>query len=186
MDYYSTSGTLNWLAGDATTKYFTVPILLDNQVDPTETVNLALSNPTGNAALGPQATTVLTITPSPSDVWKLTYFGSDANVASIASDTANPANDGIVNLLKYAYALNPNFASTNPFTGGLAGNQFQLKFPRNTSASDITYVLQTSSSLTSWNDLMTYTAAGGWQANLAGVSVSESEVSGVLPDQLIS
>ena len=51
-DYTSTSGTLNWANGDTATKTFTVLILDDNLVEPTETVNLTLSTPTGGAVFG--------------------------------------------------------------------------------------------------------------------------------------
>ena len=61
-DYTAASGTLNWLDGDATTKSFTVPIVNDALVEGNETVNLTLSNPTGGAPLGSQASAVLTIT----------------------------------------------------------------------------------------------------------------------------
>src|SRR5262249_44351578 len=44
-----------------TSKTFSIPILDDTLVEPDETVNLALSNPTGGATLGSQATAALTI-----------------------------------------------------------------------------------------------------------------------------
>ena len=186
VDFSNVSGTLSWASGESGPKYFTVPILLDNQVDPDETVQLALSNPTGNAALGPQSAAVLTITASPTDVWKLAHFGVNASNAGLAGDTADPDNDGIVNLLEYAYAQNPGVFDYNPFTATLVGKQFQLHFPRNTSASDLTYVLQTSRTLTVWSNLLTYTAALGWQANLPGAGVAESGTFGVVPDQFVN
>jgi hypothetical protein len=57
-DYTATSGTLTIPAG-STSKTFNVPILNDADAEPPETVNLALSNPTG-ASLGLSAA-VLTI-----------------------------------------------------------------------------------------------------------------------------
>ena len=186
VDFSNVSGTLSWASGESGSKYFTVPILLDNQADPDETVQLALSNPTGNAALGPQSAAVLTITASPTDVWKLAHFGVNASNAGLAGDTADPDNDGIVNLLEYAYAQNPGVFDYNPFTATLVGKQFQLHFPRNTSASDLTYVLQTSRTLTVWSNLLTYTAALGWQANLPGAGVAESGTFGVVPDQFVN
>jgi plastocyanin len=60
-NYTSTSGTLNWADGDAAAKTFNVAVLDDGVVDGSHTVNLALSSPTGGAALG-TASAVLTIT----------------------------------------------------------------------------------------------------------------------------
>jgi hypothetical protein len=60
-DYVSTSGTLNWADGDSSDKTFIVPITDDQITEPDETINLALSNPTGNAQLGSPITAVLTI-----------------------------------------------------------------------------------------------------------------------------
>ena len=61
-DYTAASGTLNWAAGDTTNKTFTVSITDDGTYEGDETVNLALSSPSGGATLGAQSTAVLTIT----------------------------------------------------------------------------------------------------------------------------
>jgi hypothetical protein len=136
--------------------------------------------------LGLQSTAVLTIIEPPIDAWKLSYFGANANNAAIAGDSADPEHDGIVNLLAYAYAFNPLVTNTNPFTGNLAGKQFQLHFPRNSSASDITFIVQSSADLTVWSNLMTFTAAGGWVTNQPGATVAESATNGVPPDQYVN
>jgi len=60
VDYLASSGTLNWAAGDAADKTFTVTISDDSADEPDETVMLGLSNPTG-AGLGAPATATLTI-----------------------------------------------------------------------------------------------------------------------------
>jgi hypothetical protein len=60
-DYTVTSVSLNWPNGDASSKTLVVPIIDDALIEPSETVNLALSAPTGGAALGAQATAILTI-----------------------------------------------------------------------------------------------------------------------------
>jgi hypothetical protein len=60
-DYTSGSGTLTWGNGDIANKTFSVSILNDGVYEGNETVNLALSNPTGGATLGSPSTAVLTI-----------------------------------------------------------------------------------------------------------------------------
>ena len=59
-DYTTTSGTLNFIAGQ-TSATFNVPILDDTFVEGNETFNLALSNPSPGATLGAQSTAVVTI-----------------------------------------------------------------------------------------------------------------------------
>ena len=60
-DYTSRSGTLSWGNGESASKTFSVPILNDSAYEGDETVNLALSSPTGGATLGSPSTAVLTI-----------------------------------------------------------------------------------------------------------------------------
>ena len=61
IDYVNTSGTLTFIAGD-TSETFNVTICQDATDEPNETINLALSMPTGGATIGTQSTAVLTIT----------------------------------------------------------------------------------------------------------------------------
>ncbi|HTY87643.1 MAG TPA: Calx-beta domain-containing protein [Candidatus Acidoferrum sp.] len=187
VDYTSVSGVLNWTNGEAGAKTFAVPILTNSVVQSNVTVNLALSNPTnGASALGLQPTAVLTITQPPISAWKLYYFGANANTPAIAGDSADPMQDGVVNLMAYAYAFNPLAVNTNPFTGALSGNWFQLHFPRNTGASDLTYLVQSSATLATWSNLLTFTAGSGWVTNQAGVTVAESATNGVPPNQSVN
>lgn len=60
-DYGSVMNTLSWADGDVASKSFAIAITDDADTEGDETVNLALSNPTGGAAVGSPANAVLTI-----------------------------------------------------------------------------------------------------------------------------
>jgi hypothetical protein len=59
-DYTAALGTLQFAAGE-TSRTFNVLITLDNYVEGTETLNLTLSNPTGDAVLGVPSAAILSI-----------------------------------------------------------------------------------------------------------------------------
>ena len=61
-DYTAVTQTVSFAAGDTANKTVNIPIVDDAAVEANETVNLALSNPTGGATLGSPNTAVLTIT----------------------------------------------------------------------------------------------------------------------------
>ena len=61
-DYTAVSQTVSFANGDTANKTVSIPIIDDTVVEGNETVNLALSNPTGGATLGSPSTAVLTIT----------------------------------------------------------------------------------------------------------------------------
>jgi hypothetical protein len=62
-DYIPVSGTLRFAPGEST-KSFTVPIIYDGLVEGSETINLALGNPTGGTSRG-RTTAMLTINDPP-------------------------------------------------------------------------------------------------------------------------
>ncbi|MEG5125539.1 Calx-beta domain-containing protein [Microcoleus sp. ARI1-B5] len=60
-DYTGTPIPVNFADGDSAPKTVTIPIINDTLLEPTETVNLSLVGPTGNATIGTQSTATLNI-----------------------------------------------------------------------------------------------------------------------------
>ena len=79
VDYITTSGTLSFIGGDDS-ETFNVTICQDAADEPDETVNLALTNPTGGATIGAQNTAVLTITDDDAPATMFTVAIGDARV----------------------------------------------------------------------------------------------------------
>ena len=121
------------------------------------------------------------------EAWKFAHFGANANNSVIAGDFADPDGDRIQNLLEYAVASNPNTAGTEgTLTGTIITNHFQLYFRRNISATNLAFIVQAGNTLGALAPLMTYTAATGWVANIAGATASESAPTGAFPDQYVN
>jgi hypothetical protein len=93
--------------------------------------------------------------------WREEYFGLNLSTESIAGDYANPAGDGIPNLLKYAFGLNPTQQVTNGLPVVTVVNGFlQVSFNRPDTDTDITYIVETSDDLVNWVQGSTYTESG--------------------------
>ncbi|MDH4275562.1 MAG: S8 family serine peptidase, partial [Gammaproteobacteria bacterium] len=107
-DYTAASGTLSWTAGDSANKTFTVTITDDSVYEGNETVTLSLSNATGGATLGTNAT--LTITendpvPVPGTIAFSTtsYTVAENGVTATITATRAGGSDGVVGV-SYATA----------------------------------------------------------------------------------
>jgi hypothetical protein len=79
---------------------------------------------------------------------------------------ADPDNDGVVNLMEYAFNLSPEVADQSALpqfhlqtqtVNGQPGTYFTVQFPRQLGTSNLTYILQGSSDLISWTNLFTAT-----------------------------
>lgn len=98
---------------------------------------------------------VVTVRPvSPAEQWRLTHFGSIAN-AGIGADNQDPDQDGVINLLERAFALNPLGHDTagvpsSPIEAGV----FSLVYRQSRAASDLDFVVEISPDL----------SAGSWRA----------------------
>ena len=93
--------------------------------------------------------------------WKGQSFTSAQQLnATMSGDAATPSGDGISNLMKYALGLNPNRISSGsatlphtqllPVTGT---NHLMLTFTYNTNATDLAYLVEASSDLTTWTSI---------------------------------
>ena len=72
-----------------------------------------------------------------------------------AGPTANPAGDGIVNLVKFALGLNPTVnVSTGLPTLAQENGQYVFRFTRPLLLSGITYTVETSTDLVNWTDTL--------------------------------
>jgi uncharacterized delta-60 repeat protein len=115
-DYVAQAGALLFGPGE-TNKVFTVPILPDALMEPTETVNLVLGNPIGGVILGPNQPATLTIinnTNSPPNSVPMLPVQASRTVNELATLTVtNTATDTDIpaNTLTYQLLAAPTNAS---------------------------------------------------------------------------
>ena len=117
-----------------------------------QTVTLA-SGPNVEYRLGPVTSGTVTITDTPAGAppiaaWHLAKFGSAANDEAIRGDNADPDHDGTVNLLEYAFGLEPLIAASGGVpTVDASGTYLTLSAPRNPAATDVTFSVQVNGDL---------------------------------------
>ncbi|HEX8352067.1 MAG TPA: Calx-beta domain-containing protein [Pyrinomonadaceae bacterium] len=142
-DYAATSGDLNWADGDAADKTFNVTVNGDTAFEPDETINLTLSAPTGEAALGSPSTATVTVqnddaagppttvyvdddwagtTPGadPDGAGPATNFGYDA-FSTVQGGVGGVASGGTVNVAAGTYDEDVNVNKTVSLLGAGAG-----------------------------------------------------------------
>lgn len=117
----------------------------------THTVTATVSDPTDFVRLDPSGLLADSVS------WTLTLSGQmppdvAAWRAAFGPDTANPAGDGLANLLKYALGLNPaEVAPANRFpTLAEVDGFLALNVPRRNRRTDVDYVVEFSSDLLTW------------------------------------
>ncbi|MCF7676529.1 MAG: hypothetical protein K9M97_14360, partial [Akkermansiaceae bacterium] len=84
--------------------------------------------------------------------WQVTKFGADADNPAIAGPSASPAGDGVSNLLKYAFGLEPGVAVTEGMpVVELSGGSLTLTYIKMLAASDLLYTAEWSADLVHWS-----------------------------------
>ncbi|WP_287630137.1 MULTISPECIES: Calx-beta domain-containing protein [unclassified Microcystis] len=131
-DYNNTPITVTFANGE-TSKTVTIPIVDDTIYEPTETVNLTISNPTGGATLGTQQTATLTIidndaVPGVIQFSNATYsINEDGAAISPITITRTGGTDGAVSVtlnLSNGTATAPNdYTNSSPITVNFASGE---------------------------------------------------------------
>ncbi len=100
---------------------------------------------------------------TPFELWLLKKYpkdaGNPATLASVWGPNANPSGDGTTNLLKYALSLDSPAASTDQHPQAEINPEgfLQISIPRNPTATDITYLVEVSDNLSTWESGDTHT-----------------------------
>lgn len=93
----------------------------------------------------------LNSTPADGAAWRLANFSSMANAGN-GADLADPDKDGLVNLLEYALAENPNQTTRSPWgSAAIEGGNYVLIYSRRKSSlNEITYSVQWANTPGNW------------------------------------
>lgn len=90
---------------------------------------------------------------SPIDTWLLTHFTLDAATPEVAGDLIDRDGDGVVNLMEYALALDPNLQNTSWQPAViLDGGLLRMTVTKNSAASDLQYIIEVSGDLQTWQN----------------------------------
>lgn len=135
-------------------------------------------------ANGPQYSEVATFTTgggtpadSPSDNWRLQYFGTTENTGN-AADLAKPDGDGIANLIKYALGLTPGQNSSHllprpSFSTDGDQRYLSIRLTRVPTRNDVTIVVEALSDLGgAWSEIARSENGGAFQGP-GGVSETD-------------
>lgn len=134
-DYQSLASNVTIPIGAASATVTITP-LADTLAEGDETVTLSVATDLVYA-VGSPGSAMVTIIDLPVDAWRMTQFGSDANNANLAGDTADFDGDGLKNLVEYAMGLNPKTTNA-PSMAAVEAGMLTLTFTRNLAATDVT------------------------------------------------
>ena len=138
------------------------------------TITVSVSDGTASTS----DTFVLTVNAvsTPIESWRTAKFGANAGNPAIAGDTADPNNNGIVNLLEYALGGDPVNAGPLPLpTVSTPTGRLAATFTRVIANTDITMIVQASDSPSGpWIDLASSVNGAAFSVIAVGASVNET------------
>jgi len=89
----------------------------------------------------------------PFAIWQASKFTLDDIATGLTVPAADFDHDGLSNLLEYAFGKNPKVADMAGIVPNISGNKMQISFPCDAACADISYTVQASSNLSTWNDI---------------------------------
>ena len=113
--------------------------------------------------------------PQPMNVWRQAQFGGSWTDDSISGDFADPNRDGVINLLAYAFGIPPLGRTSGGLpVVSLSGGYLTVAFNRPLSVTDLTYLVEVSSDMTTWLAGSSYSSAGDVPANVNTTQLSRT------------
>jgi len=149
VDYAALTGSVTLAAGAVATNIWVTPLggnLTTNQVS----VILNLT-PSANYQLAGLTNATVNVLDHPLNNWlRANFTAAQLTNAAVSGDAANPAHDGLPNLLKYALGLNPNTAAANPFHPAATNGIFTVSYAQSSTAPDVALTPFWSTNLVTW------------------------------------
>jgi hypothetical protein len=108
------------------------------------------------------------------EAWQAANFTAGEISAGSAAPATDFEHDGMANLLEYAFAKNPRVADLTGIAPNVSTNKMQISFRCDASCTDITYIVQASSNLSTWNEIARSTG-GAKTAEVSGSGCAISD-----------
>lgn len=115
-------------------------------------LHVALAPDFASAPAAASGEMIFTLHARPYGVWRAERFtAAERTNPAIAGTTADPDGDGLVNILEYAFALDPKESSAGQLPQPITtGETFSYQFTPSAEISDITYGAEWSENLSDW------------------------------------
>ena len=124
-DYANTPISVNFAAGDSAPKVVNLPIIDDTLVEPNETINLSLVNPTGNATIGTQSTAITTIVDNDSTLqFSAPFFSVNEDGTPVAAVTVTRTGNALGAVSAFVNLSDGTATAGLDYTNGLIAVNF--------------------------------------------------------------